>query len=88
MEKTPTIICSCGDPKLVKAYIAESCLPAPAVPVAVAQEGRKWNLILVFPMEKQGKPHSCGFGSASAELAAVGRIWFVCFGLMFGTLWV
>lgn len=79
------IICSCEDPKLVK---AESALPRAArqhqqVPVAVAQEGRKWNLILVFPLEKQGKTHSCEFGSASTELAAVGRICFMCFGLMF-----
>lgn len=87
-KKTPTITCSCEDPKLVKMYIAEGCLPAPAVPVALAQEGRKWNLILVFPMEQQGKPHSYVFGSVSTELAALGIIWFVCFGLMFGFLMV
>lgn len=82
------MLCSCEDPKLVKAghvSLGTACQHQ-QVPVAVAQEGGRWNLILVFPMEKQGKTHSCEFGSALTEVAAVGRSWFVCFGLVFGFL--
>lgn len=52
-KKTP-MLCSCEDPKLVKAgrvSLGAACQHQ-QVPVAVAQEGGRWNLILVFPMEK------------------------------------
>lgn len=75
------MICSCKVPKWGKA-VRTSALAACQryqVLAAVAQTcrgasgRRKVGPDPVFPMEKQGKTHRCGFDSALAELAAVGE---------------
>ena len=75
------MICSCKVPKSAKAVRASALAACQhyQIPAAVAQtcrdgsERRKVGPDPVFPMEKQGKPHHCGFGSALTELAAIGE---------------